>query len=560
MIRIDRFPTRTRLGLVTALGLVLMAGCDDGVSDPDPNASVSNEARAAAVERTSEVLQAGSALHTTKLVDDLTGGFAVGLADEAVGLDMELGRDFTLPAPSAAPMSAGAALVRARGTQQKAARELVAHEDALGRGVMRAPGDLLFTFTEHNLDGSVSVIRVFEGDTDRLVRIERSTTWPQGNLLLQAIEDEILVDLGTDRESEADDTWLYLNSELKFVGGASLARAIDLREQGGLRDDVRVSIVSTYRPRPQHPRLVDVVSTLEVDLHTLAIESDDRFVSVDRNTRFVGTAADGGSPRVEESLVLEQPVAEGEEPCGGTLERDIHFARDRALLRWTDTASWSCDGGGSLSRTLAYDDNSQDSLTLTEDSNGVVHLSAAERNGTTTTGSFDEAQHSFEFTSVYPQGSDPVRRAVQGSTNADETAWQLEEQVTYLDAFVERNVLAANENAEGRTLIGSHAGRDEVVEFELQTNLDETRLEGFVQNDREQRIEFELEQFADGGSLVDFVATEPGVRVEGHLEIGADGCGQGTLTVTESGSTVTIDVSFCDAELDQAAAIVAGQL
>jgi hypothetical protein len=188
-----------------------------------------------------------------------------------------------------------------------------------------------------------------------------------------------------------------------------------------------------------------------------------------------------------------------------------------------------------------------------------VHLSATERGGTIINGSFDAAQHSFEFTTVYPQGSDPVQRAVQGSTNATETAWQLEEQVTYQDAFIERNELSGTESADGRTLSGSHAGRDETVEFELQSNLDETLLEGFVQNDRDQRIDFELEQFADGGSLVDFVATEPGLRIEGHLEVGADGCGQGTLEITENDTTVTIEVTFCDQELDNAAAIVASQ-
>ena len=402
------------------------------------------------------------------------------------------------------------------------------------------------------------MISIYEGDTDNVVRIERSTTWPNGNLLLVAVEDEILIDLGADRELEDDDVWLFLNSEIRFHGGASLAREIDLRDQGGLVDGVSAPIVSTYRPRPNHPLLVDVVSTLIIDLHMIDDESDDRFRSVDRTTRFSGVAHDGGSPRVIESVEFEQPVAEGEEPCGGSLSRDIRFRQDRALQSWTDTASFACDGGGSLSREIVYADGSFDSLTLTEDTQGIVHLDATERNGTTTEGSFDDAANTFEFTTNYPAGFDPVRRAVQGSTNEAETAWQLDEQVTFADAFVERNHLEASENHSGRKLSGSHEGRDETVEFELESNLDETMLAGWIENDLDQRIEFSVEQLSDGSALLDFVATEPGLRVEGHLELDPSGCGNGTLTITENDATVTIEVTFCDGELENDDAILAG--
>ena len=41
-------------------------------------------------------------LQTAQQVEDLTGGFAVGLADETSGLDMELGESFDIPAGSSA--------------------------------------------------------------------------------------------------------------------------------------------------------------------------------------------------------------------------------------------------------------------------------------------------------------------------------------------------------------------------------------------------------------------------------------------------------------------------
>jgi hypothetical protein len=544
--------TRIQRLLTSLFILVLAAGCSDDLTSP-PEAEVSPEARAVAVERTGEVLASSELTRTAALVEDLTGGFAVGLADEAVGLDMELGEEFSIPAGSAASLSASATIARAGQTRQHVLYDFT-HEPS----AHRAPGDLIVRFTENNLDGSVSEISIFEGDRPTVVRIVRVTTWPQGNLLLASIEDEIVVDLGSDRDSEADDTWLSLRSAVRFNGGAILAREVDLRDQGGFVDGVRASIVSTYTPRPDHPRLIDVVSTLVVDLHQIDDEGDDRFVSVDRTTRLSGVAHDGGSPRVVESVEFEEPVAEGEEPCGGTLRRDIRFRRDRALRSWTDTASFACAGGGSLGREIVYADGSVDALRLTEDLDGVVHLDAEARDGSTTVGSFDESSHRFEFTTAWPQGFDPVERSVQGSTNADETAWQLDEQVTYADGFVEENHLEGSEDDQGSRLAGTHAGRDETVDFELASNLEETRLSGWIENDRDQRIEFEVEELADGSMLLDFLATEPGVRVEGHLEVGPDGCGDGTLTITENGNTVTIEVSFCDGELENDDAILAG--
>ena len=548
----DAMTRKNRNPILAFLLLAFLAGCSDDVTSPQ-NGEVSPEARAVAVERTGEVLASSELTRTAALVEDLTGGFAVGLSDETAGLDMELGEDFSIPAGSAAELSIAASIGRARSTRERALDEIPHAQMA-----RRAPGDLIVRFTETNLDGSVSEISIYEGDSDSVVRVVRITTWPNGNLLLSAIEDEIVIDLGADRESGADDIWQSLRSEIRFAGGAVLSREIDLSDQGGFVDDVRASIVSTWRPRPNHPRLIDVVSTLVVDLHAISDENDDRFVGVDRITRLEGVAHDGGSPRVVESVQFEEPVAEGDEPCGGTLSRDIRFRQDRALRSWIDTASFACAGGGSLSREIVYADGSFDALTLTEDAQGIVHLDAEARDGTKTVGSFDEAAHSFEFTTTSPEGFDPVRRAVQGTTNEDETEWQLDEQVNWADGFVEVNHLEGSEGPQGHRLAGSHAGREETVEFELESNLDETMLSGWIENDQEQRIEFSVEELPDGSALLDFVATEPGVRVEGHLELGPDGCGIGTLTITENGTTVTVEVTFCDGELENDDAILAG--
>ena len=91
--------------------------------------------------------------------------------------------------------------------------------------------------------------------------------------------------------------------------------------------------------------------------------------------------------------------------------------------------------------------------------------------------------------------------------------------------------------------------RDESVEFELESNLDETEYSGSVSNDRGESFSFDVEILADNGRIVDFVAVSPTTRVEGHFEIGADGCGNGTLHIEENGNTADIELSFCENEL-----------
>ena len=275
------------LWTLAVISAVALTGCTNDLTEPQ-DSEVSSEARTTAATRTDEVLRAEAMMQTADTVDDLTGGFAVGLADETSGLDMELGEGFEIPDTGARDLSAGAILVRAQ--RAKAATQRIPAMDTLAR---RAPGDLIVEFTEENADGSVTVVRIYEGETEDVVRVTRSTTWPDGNLLLAAIDDEILVDVGDDPVDESDDVWLFLRSTISFVDGQSLSRTIDLQDQGGLQDDTVVDIVSTFEPRPEHPRLVDVVSTLTVDVGRLADETDDRFVRVDRVTRLSGTAHDG---------------------------------------------------------------------------------------------------------------------------------------------------------------------------------------------------------------------------------------------------------------------------
>jgi len=537
--------TLRTLFLLAALASPFLTGCSDDTTNPNTD-EISTEAREAAVARTDEVLQAEHMMQTARQVEELTGGFAVGLADETSGLDMELGDGFDIPEDNFG-LSASAMLVRGGHAAAKTKR-IPTMENA---SLHRAPGDLIASFTENNLDGSVSTINIYETDSADVVRVTRDTEWPNGNLILESIADEILIDLGNDLDSDADDSWLYLNSEIVFVGGQSLTRVIDLQEQGGLEPNAQIEVVSTFVPRPNHPRLVDVVSTLVIDVATLEDEDDDLFVSIDRVTTFSGVAHDGNSPRVIESLVPEIPVAEGEEPCGGTLSRMTWFREDRALKSWNDSANWSCDGGGQLSRAIVYADDSQDAVTITENAQGVVTLETIERDGTEIDGTYDPNDRSFEITTVFPAGSDPVQSTVSGSTNEDETSFSLSEQITYLDGFVESNTLNGSETESGSNLNGEHVGRDETVSFDLSSNADETRLEGWVENDQEERIEFTAEELPDGSALLDFVATEPGLRVVGHLESDPTGCGTGTLEITENDATVVITFDFCEGDLDE---------
>ncbi len=531
--------------LVAAAALVAAAGCsEDTVA---PAGSVSDQAKVEASQRTTEVLSAQQLAQRATAVEDLVGGFDVGIAGDAAGVGMEIGAPIPGLSMAKAPVSFGDNLSSASRGLQRQRKRLAQVEIA---SMAKAPGDLLFEETVTNPDQSQTHTQVFEDSPASVVRVVQETTWPQGNLILTSITNEIFVDRGADLSSDLDDTWLSISNSLVFVNGSSLSRVVDARDLGGLQDNLRVDLVSTWIPRPGHPRLLDSVTTLTVDLGQLDLPADDRFVSVRRVTRMLGTAFDGGSPRVVESLIPESPIAEGEEPCGGEVSRDLRFRNDRAVRRWTDTASWACAGGGSLSRTVTYADASVDEVTITEGTDGIVHLNATNHDGTIVSGSYDEASHQFDVTVTHPTGSDPVRETLSGSTNANETSWQLDSQVEYADGFIERGHLEGLEDSTGEHLSGNFVGRDESVSFSLDSSPDESRLVGHVENSRQEIFDFEVERLPDGGSLVHFEAQEPGRVVVGDLEIDVDGCGTGTIEVTEGDEREVFDISFCDGEMD----------
>jgi hypothetical protein len=295
--------------------------------------------------------------------------------------------------------------------------------------------------------------------------------------------------------------------------------------------------------------LLDVVSTLVVDVHQLELPGDDRFVRADRVIRFTGIAHDAASPRVVEALVLEQPVAEGETPCGGEASRTIHFEATSALERLQDRAQWSCAGGGLLARAVQYADGTEASLTLRELADGVYTLEALERDGARTTGSFDEHTGEFSVETVGAAGSDPRLRRIEGRVLPSDAGWELDETITYADSFVERNHLELTVDARGRQLTGSHQGRDGSWTLDLQVNADQTHMSGRIENALGESLAFEVELLADGGRIVDFTAQDAVRTVVGHLEVDAHGCGTGWLIVTEGDNRAQIDVTFCDGVL-----------
>jgi len=530
-----------RLGLTLAAAcLILAVGCSDDSSTSldDP---ISDAARSSALQKTSEVLLADRAMDSAQLVSDLTHGTTFGLAEETAGLDMELGTEMPQFAQSV-DYTLGMRLASAARTTQRSELYPALHKSS-------DPGDVLYEETRTNLDGSVTTLRVIQDSPESVVMVEAVTDWPNEHLLLDQTRDAFVVDRGMDYESDTDDVLFSLRSELDFNNGSRLERYADERANGGIRDDARIDVTSLFTNRPGHPLLLSVESHFVFDVHSLADESDDRFVSVSRLSRFRGEAHDGGQPRVEESLSPEIPVAEGEEPCGGTGRRFIAFARWSNVEDWTDEASFACAGGGSLSRTINYADGSLAAVSVTENAAGIVNLRVDERDGSVSTGSFDPSAGSFSVQTTYPAGSDPVERSIDGESNADGSDWSLDEEIEYLDGFVERNHLEGRELADRKELSGSHAGRDETVEFDLASNLDGTQLEGTISNDRGESLEFAVELLPDLSRIIDFVAVNPTTRVEGHLEIGADGCGSGTLVVEEGGSRATVEIEFCHDEI-----------
>ena len=540
---------------VAALLLAFVLGACSNTS-LEPEGQISPEARDQALSMTAEAIQAESSMQTAQTVEMLTGGFAEGLADDSAGLQVELGDQIQLDSQTASTASIGRRLLDSRRGIERVNQELRIHQQDSQKSDP-LPGDLLFRYTEQNLDGSSSTVSVYQDTPLSVVKVEFVTQWPTGHLLLSRASETVYVDRGTDFEDEGDDTWLSYEGELIFAGGASLLRSIDERANGGIQDDARIQLVSRFRPNANHPRLLEIRSVLEIDIHDLDRENDDRFVSAERRITFKGVAHDGGSPRVVESFTPENPLAEGEEPCGGSLSRDVRFRLDRRLASWTDSAAWACAGGGELRREIDFADGSTAYVQITEGMDGIVELDALERDGTRTTGSFDEVAGTFSISTQYPAGGEIVSRSISGKTLSN--GWELDEQIEYDDGFVELNHLVGIEDANGKQLRGSHVGRDESFEFLFTSNADETVFTGMVENDQNQSYEFVIELFDDGSRSVKFTAIDNDITVVGELMVDAEGCGEGFLLVTEGSNTVRIEVSFCDRQLvDEDEGIVVG--
>ncbi|HZL86691.1 MAG TPA: hypothetical protein VFD07_15070 [Candidatus Krumholzibacteria bacterium] len=357
--------------------------------------------------------------------------------------------------------------------------------------------------------------------------------------------NSIEMDVG-DVQTDGDEVIWDLSSVVAFRNGASASvTATEVAEgaPNGITDGDRVRVIWQWTAGPANPRLESASATVEVLVGVLADAEDDLYASVQYTVVFDGTTALGGLPTASALFVPVEPVAEGEEPCGGTLTQTASFPATWDAQSLQHTLVKSCDTGGSSDLEITFADGSSFSRTIAWTGTGSATLDVAARDGTTIHGTWNASGSTATFAvdTLFPAGNDPVSVHQEGSSDRSAGTRSYTLVVTFLDEHQESLAVQAQRNLDGtRTLTGAATNPAGTTTFALEWDPETQVLTGTSHGPVDESGSFTLQRLEDGGALLVFTWNDPSedLTVEGVATIGPDGKGCGELSVSQgSGSS-----------------------
>jgi len=367
---------------------------------------------------------------------------------------------------------------------------------------------------------------------------------PRFNPLQEWTEAVVILEVG-DLMVEGDETIYSLEATVHWRSGADHHASVASQGGGPIQPNTAVVAVGDFTASPLNPWLETVDDTLRVRLGELEDENDDLLLEASRAAVFDGTASDGGSPRSYVHLAPDEPVAPGEEPCGGVATQEVWYPATWWLVHLVREADLNCDGSGSLHELLEMRDGTSYERTITWDGSGGATVSETRPDGTQVTGSFDEGSGDYSLVTTFPSGHDPVSRyqhgtALEGSLDA----WEI---VTWQDAHPDSTHFTAAEAGGITTVTGSRVDGGLREEFSLVRQPDGTGNGDWSRNDGASG-QFALEMLDGGGRHLSFSAANPAEEgspsLTGDVWYAPDGSGTGTITFTQYGNTVTLTITF----------------
>jgi hypothetical protein len=344
---------------------------------------------------------------------------------------------------------------------------------------------------------------------------------------------------------EGDETFFNIESRVLWRSGAEHLMDLAAEDESAIEHDSVVRGIVNFTAAPTHRWLVSVADTMRAQMGDLDDDMDDLLLELSRGTVFQGTAIDGGNPRNYIHYIPDEPVAPGEEPCGGEAHKTVWHPQDWWLVYVEEDADVECDGTGTLHRLREFRDGSIFETTITWDGAGGATIQESRPSGVSIAGTWNEATGEYEVETTFPDGHDPVSRLQSGVTGDGEVeAWDI---FTWQDAHADSTYFNMVETNDVVEISGFEVNSDVREDFTLTVNADETVTGTWTRNDGANGA-FAIELLEGGGSYLVYTAEDPQAdgspSVEGEIWFAEDGSGYGTVSFTQYGITVVMDITF----------------
>lgn len=357
-------------------------------------------------------------------------------------------------------------------------------------------------------------------------------------------EAELVLDPG-EFDIEGDEAFYQLAATVHWRNDAEHTFAIAPVEDEIIEPDTDVLITGSFTASGANTWLETADDTLLARLGDLGDESDDLLFEITRSQVFDALAADGDHARNFVRMTPDEPIAPGEEPCGGTAEQDIHYPANWWLQHLVREVDLNCDGSGTMTVAMEFLDGTSYTRTIVWDGEGAATVTENRADGTVLNGSFNESTGAYSLVTTYPTGHDPVSRdrhgtAVEGSIEAFET-------VVWLDGHDDQTYFLATDTETQTTITGYRIDGQDREDFSLTSNDDGNTTGSWSRNDGAQG-QFEVAMLVGGGYSMTFSASDPSApgspSMTGKIDFAPDGSGVGTITFTQFGNSVTYVVNF----------------
>ncbi len=368
---------------------------------------------------------------------------------------------------------------------------------------------------------------------------------PMWHPLQSWFESVVRLEAG-DFELDGDEVFHSFVNTVRWINDAEETVSIVAADEGAIEDDSEVVVVAEFTAAPANGWLESVRDEIHANMGDLDDEADDLLLSIARASIFDGVDYEGNSPRASISFTPEQPVAVGEEPCGGDLEEAVYYQASWWVWSVERQVDIGCDGSGTVHVHMEFANGSSLDRNITWDG-GVATLSESRPDGTEVEGSWNEDTGDYAVTTTFPAGSDPEQRIQSG--NFTDGHMDARDEFIWMDEHDDYTEFSADETEAGWNITGIRVDGALNESFTLSGSDGEL---GGTWSREDEGVDasgsFTLTELAGGGAHLIFdardILAEGEPQVTGDLWYEPDGSGHGTVTITQFGNTTTYDIEW----------------